>query len=158
MMTFNTQTDFSSPALFSEYRCMFGISTPVAGFQAGSSYRIFDHDWSTLIIAGKDDRCYWFILEKTKRYAEPEIPRYSQADEEEFFRSYKDWNVGAGVSFQSVWDRRVSWSLVPLEEAQYKHWTFGRIACLGDSIHKMTPNAYVYASVYCVHCTDELHL
>jgi 2-polyprenyl-6-methoxyphenol hydroxylase-like FAD-dependent oxidoreductase len=30
--------------------------------------------------------------------------------------------------------------LVPTEEAEYEHWTWGRFVCLGDSIHKVTPN------------------
>jgi len=30
---------------------------------------------------------------------------------------------------------------VALEEVENSVWTWGRIACLGDSIHKMTPNA-----------------
>lgn len=27
-----------------------------------------------------------------------------------------------------------------LEEVYYSHWTWGRFVCLGDSVHKMTPN------------------
>jgi hypothetical protein len=48
--------------------------------------------------------------------------------------------VGA-INFKDVWDNRVSFTLVALEEAEYKRWTWGRFAILGDGIHKMTPNA-----------------
>lgn len=29
---------------------------------------------------------------------------------------------------------------MPTEEAQMKRWSWGRIACVGDGVHKMTPN------------------
>jgi 2-polyprenyl-6-methoxyphenol hydroxylase-like FAD-dependent oxidoreductase len=31
--------------------------------------------------------------------------------------------------------------LLALEEAQHEHWTIDRLACIGDSIHKMTPHS-----------------
>jgi hypothetical protein len=45
-----------------------------------------------------------------------------------------------GIPFSKLWANTVSSNLVALEEAAFQIWTWGRIACLGDSIHKMTPN------------------
>ena len=45
-----------------------------------------------------------------------------------------------GIPFSKLWANTVSSDLVALEEAAFQIWTRGRIACLGDSIHKMTPN------------------
>ena len=49
-------------------------------------------------------------------------------------------NITSEVNFKNLWDNRVSYTLVPTEEAQLKRWSWGRIACVGDGVHKMTPN------------------
>jgi 2-polyprenyl-6-methoxyphenol hydroxylase-like FAD-dependent oxidoreductase len=44
------------------------------------------------------------------------------------------------MRFGDIWKNRSTYTLVPTEEAQLKRWSWGRIACVGDCIHKMTPN------------------
>jgi FAD dependent monooxygenase len=36
--------------------------------------------------------------------------------------------------------KTTSLSYLPLEEASHEVWTYDRIVCIGDAIHKMTPN------------------
>jgi hypothetical protein len=125
-----------------EYRCLFGISSPVPGLAAGHQHRAFNEDWSFLVVIGKGGRCFWFVFEKLdKKYFSPAIPRFSKTDAETFVQAYKKRYVTADIIFDAIWERKISSTLVTLEEAQYKHWTIDRFACLGDSIHKMTPNS-----------------
>lgn len=128
-------------AMSSEYRCLFGISSTVPGLEGRTHYRAFNKNWSFLVIPGKDNRCFWFVFEKLDRtYQTSNIPRYTQADEPEFVKPFMNRYVSQGVTFEAVWNRKIFCSLTALEEAQYIHWTLDRFVCLGDSIHKMTPN------------------
>jgi 2-polyprenyl-6-methoxyphenol hydroxylase-like FAD-dependent oxidoreductase len=130
-------------AISSEYRCLFGISNPVKGMKLGSTENVFRPGSSTMVICSKDYRLYWFYFEKyPKKLAWNEIPRYSSQDAEDFAASNADAFIlpRGEVKFSDIWKAKTSAALVALEEAEFKTWTWGRIACIGDGIHKMTPN------------------
>lgn len=132
--------------MFSEYRCLFGMSSPVPGLQDKEQYRTFNKDWSFLVVVGKDSRVYWFVFEKLdKKYQPPNMPRYynQEADQAEFVKPFLNRRVSETVDLDAVWTRRTATTLTVLEESYHRHWTYERIVCLGDSIHKMTPNMYV---------------
>lgn len=134
-----------TPAMSAEYRCLYGLSSSVPGLEEKHHYRAVNKDWSFLTVVGKSDRCYWFVFEKLDRiYHAPNIPRYVEADQLEFIKPFLDRYVSQNVQFQALWERRIAATLTSLEEAQYSRWTHGRIVCLGDSIHKMTPNMLVF--------------
>ena len=136
-------------AMHAEYRCMFGITTPAKlGVPRGSQLVTYDKDLSSITIFGKDNVIYFFLFEKLDRiYGTDEIPHYSEADAERYAKKYASFPIHEGgngwskITFGDLWKIRKSSRLVPLEEAQYKRWTFGRIALLGDAIHKGTPNS-----------------
>ena len=93
------------------------------------------------MIIGSKGKIFWFIFERLdKTYKTPNIPRYSRKDTDDFAAKFFDQDITSGVKFGDIWKNMTSSSLVPLEEAQLKRWTFGRMACVGDSVHKMTPN------------------
>lgn len=97
-----------------------------------------------MMIVGKEDRIFWFLFGRLPRvYRADEIPRFDEIDAEQFALQNLDLPItsGCSVKFGDVWENRVRRTLVPVEEANYAHWTWGRFACLGDSIHKMTPNS-----------------
>jgi len=131
-------------AMFSEYQCMFGISSSTEGMKLGYMDVTYMKDTSTLIITGKDEKVYWFVFHKLpKVYKGDEIPKYTREDADAFAEEIAGINIQANgaVKFRDIWKNRLSYTRVALEEAEYNVWTWGRIACLGDSIHKMTPNA-----------------
>lgn len=129
-------------ALSSEYKCMFGISAAVPGLEAGIDYRIIGEHWSSLIIAGKNSRCFWFAFKKMdQKYSLPNIPRFKEEDQDAFVKLWRKRSINGQVTFGDIWGRKITSVLLPLEEGQYEHWALDRFACLGDSIHKMTPNA-----------------
>ncbi|RYO88713.1 hypothetical protein DL764_008700 [Monosporascus ibericus] len=129
-------------AMFAEYRCLFGISSAVPGLAEKTQYRTFNKDWSFLVVVGKDCQCFWFVFEKLdKVYRPPNMPSYNKdTDQNEFVKQFMARYVAQTVTFGALWQRRTAATLTVLEEAQYTHWTYDRIVCLGDAIHKMTPN------------------
>ncbi|KAJ4361867.1 hypothetical protein N0V83_010808 [Neocucurbitaria cava] len=108
--------------LFAEYNCLFGISTSTTGIVDGEMEVNHTPGFSTMIIGGKG-KIYWFIFKKLDKIWVPNIPRYTR-DDADTFAEYP--------RYATPW--------YPTEEAQLKRWSWGRIACVGDGVHKMTPN------------------
>jgi len=52
-----------------------------------------------------------------------------------------------GVDFKKLRAATRNKTYLTLEEAKHEFWTWGRIVCAGDSIHKMTPNVSFLAVV-----------
>ncbi|KAF9766742.1 hypothetical protein IL306_000815 [Fusarium sp. DS 682] len=127
--------------MIAEYRCLFGIASGVQQLEAGDLDIGYNNGRSTLTIAVKNGRVYYFVLERLKEvYRIRDIPYYTQAEAEEFAIQHGDIYIRPELKFSNLWEKTISFRLVALEEAKFKIWTWGRIACLGDSIHKMTPN------------------
>nr|A0A455LLW7.1 RecName: Full=FAD-dependent monooxygenase atnK; AltName: Full=Arthripenoid biosynthesis cluster protein K [Arthrinium sp.]AYO60884.1 FAD-dependent monooxygenase AtnK [Arthrinium sp.] len=128
-------------AMSADYRCLYGMSYPVPGLRKKSLYRTFNKDWSFLVVVGKDECCFWFVFEKLNgTHKLSNMPTYTESDQAEFVKPFMKRYVSQGVAFEALWHRKTAATLAALEEAQYNHWTYGRFVCLGDSIHKMTPN------------------
>ncbi|KAF2144829.1 uncharacterized protein K452DRAFT_306590 [Aplosporella prunicola CBS 121167] len=130
--------------MIAEYRCLFGISAPTPGLLPRAYDVTFSRDVSTMTITAKGGRVYWFLFEKMPQtYRMGEIPRFNKQDKDEMARKYSYIPIypGGTVKFGDIWRNCERATLVALEEADFEHWTWGRFACLGDSAHKMTPNA-----------------
>ncbi|RAL14482.1 FAD-dependent oxidoreductase [Aspergillus homomorphus CBS 101889] len=129
-------------AMTAEYSCLFGISELPPGLVTGDCHRTFADDYSALTAVGMEGRAFWFLFAKLdQKYSGTHVPRFSQQDLEKHAARFRDMAIAANVPFSALYDRVLSTSYVCLEEAFYKHWYAGRLACVGDSIHKMTPNA-----------------
>ncbi|KAH0365965.1 FAD/NAD(P)-binding domain-containing protein, partial [Aureobasidium melanogenum] len=129
-------------SLESGYQCLYGIASSSSGLPAGEIDVGFNDKRSTIAIVGKNDRTYYFVFEKMDQiYKPPHIPRYTEADRDRFAERHGDMHITDKVLLEDIHKHRVSSTLVGIETATYKIWTWGRIACLGDSAHKMTPNA-----------------
>jgi len=131
-------------AMTSEYKCLFGISSPMHNMPLGSIDVTQTRDTSTFCATAKDHKIYFFIFNRLpKVYKGDEIPKFTRKDADHFAATIGHLNImpNGAITFADIWKNRTSYALVAIEEAEYKKWTWGRIACLGDSIHKMTPNA-----------------
>ncbi|KAH0395336.1 FAD/NAD(P)-binding domain-containing protein, partial [Aureobasidium melanogenum] len=129
-------------SLESGYQCLYGIASSSSGLPAGEIDVGFNDKRSTIAIVGKNDRTYYFVFEKMDQvYKPPHIPRYTEADRDRFAERHGDMHITEKVLLRDIHKHSVSSTLVGIETATYKIWTWGRIACLGDSAHKMTPNA-----------------
>lgn len=121
-----------------EYSCVFGISSPVPGLKAPDCHRIWGPDWSLLIVMGKNDKVYWFMFNRLDRvYKGKEIPRFDQFKIDEHLAPFLKCPVVPNVPFADVINRAEVRNWLPIEEALFKHWHVGRIACIGDSVHKV---------------------
>ncbi|KAF7195175.1 FAD-dependent monooxygenase BOA8 [Pseudocercospora fuligena] len=136
-------------AMSAEYKCLFGISTRIPGMETGQTDRTFAKDMSTLSYVGKEGKVFWFVFAKMDQvYRHPSIPRFKQEDAEALIGTVGGLAIreNGSVTVQDLYDAGVTSQLVAIEESTYQHWSHGRIACLGDSIHKMTANLGAGAS------------
>lgn len=110
-----------SSALESQYQCLYGIASSSCGLPAGEIDIGFNDKRSTIVIAGKNDRTYYFVFEKmNKIYKPPHIPRYTQADRDEFAKRHSDMKITERVSVGDIHKNSVSSTLVGIETATYK--------------------------------------
>ncbi|CAH0051421.1 unnamed protein product [Clonostachys solani] len=125
----------------SEYKCLFGISKGLKSLDPKDYHITYGIDNSFLTAGGKEQKTYWFNFQKMdKEYQAQDIPRFSQADTEEYVAANRHRKVTGDVTLGDLWDHRISATLLALEEGYFDHWTSGRFVCVGDSVHKMTPN------------------
>ncbi|KAJ5613840.1 monooxygenase [Penicillium herquei] len=136
------QVEKERTTMTSEYDCVFGISDPVPGLTPRQSYRTYGEGYSTLVIVSKGARVYWFFFTKMDRkYLAHEIPRFSQQDIQKHMAEWLEKPVTDSVTLGEVYSKASFKTHVALEEANFKLWCKDRWVCIGDSIHKMTPNA-----------------
>ncbi|KAG8627689.1 hypothetical protein KVT40_003562 [Elsinoe batatas] len=134
-------------SMSAEYQCLFGISKSVEGLdEAGRLDVTYEKHMSTMNIVMEPGRSFWFVFRKLDRvYKHDEIPKYTAEDAKQFMEDTKHINMepNGSVTLDDTYKSSVSYTLVPLEEAQYEKWFYRRMVCIGDSIHKVTPNAGV---------------
>ncbi|EXJ64468.1 hypothetical protein A1O7_00804 [Cladophialophora yegresii CBS 114405] len=132
-------------AMSSEYKCMYGVSKSTSGLDrpedAGIFNQVLGHDLSFLHSNDKSGRIFWFIFEKLDtKHQFPNIPTFTDDDAVALAHRSSSVQMNDKVRFAEIWENRLAYKLVPLEEGLFRHWTWGRFVCIGDSVHKWTPN------------------
>jgi FAD dependent monooxygenase len=124
-----------------EYNCFFGIAQGISGLSPGDSHISYGIDHSSLIFVGTGGICQWFFFSKlSTKHPYASIPRFTKAQIEAQVIEFGDFNLTDKLTLKEVMGKTTSLSYLPLEEANHSVWTWKRIVCLGDAIHKMTPN------------------
>lgn len=59
---------------------------------------------------------------------------------EEAARAFSDIHMTDSLTYDKIWEQRTFSNMLCVEESQNEHWTADRMVCLGDAVHKMTPN------------------
>ncbi|KAL7272110.1 hypothetical protein RUND412_005105 [Rhizina undulata] len=127
--------------MFSEYSCIFGVSTATGDLKAGSADTIYNDKFSFLTATGVSARLYWFLFVKMdKKYCAPNIPRFTEADCEQMAQKYFKSKITETTTFEDCWNNRIAATLTALEEHVFSRWHFGRMVFMGDAAHKVTPN------------------
>jgi FAD dependent monooxygenase len=125
------------------YNAIFGISAPFETLNTGEAHVASDIDNSSLVFVSKHSIPQWFFFSKLdRRYKESEIPKFTKEEMEQQVEKHKDFHLTEKVTLGDMMKTTTSLGYVALEEANHKHWTYGRIVCVGDAIHKMTPNVF----------------
>ena len=83
----------------------------------------------------------WFLI--YRRLPEPayEYHRYTNEDAEKFAMDISNQPINKSMKFGDLWEDRKWVRLVNIEEGFIQRWHQDRIVLVGDSVHKMTPNA-----------------
>lgn len=132
-----------------EYSCIFGLSPRMPNLEPGNMICVRDLGCSSLLFVAKDLVPQWFFISKMdKLYRGSGIPRYSKSDMESIISKNKEFHLAPGVALKDLVASATQISYQALEEAYHNVWTYGRIICLGDSIHKMTPNVSAALTVH----------
>lgn len=122
-----------------EFKAVYGIGPTLPGLRIGDIVTTHGHGDSTLAFVGERET-YWFVFVKrdgpTQRWS-----RYSKEQEAELLDKYADVPLTSDGSVRVRDLRRTAkyTKLVDLEEGIIPKWHQGRIALLGDAVHKMTP-------------------
>ncbi|KFY11406.1 hypothetical protein V492_04487 [Pseudogymnoascus sp. VKM F-4246] len=83
----------------------------------------------------------WFLIYRRLPKPAYQYTKYTDEDAEAFAKDIMDDPVMDGMKFRDIWEARKWVRLVNIEEGFVKKWHEDRIVLLGDSAHKMTPNA-----------------
>ncbi|KAL7266000.1 hypothetical protein RUND412_011469 [Rhizina undulata] len=129
--------------MFAEYCCIFGISKPLDQFPAGNADTIFNDSFSMIVGTGLGGRLFWFIFIKMdqKHYA-PNIPRFTKVDCEKMAQKFLKAKITETLTFEDIWENRISATLTSMEERVHTEWHFGRIVIMGDSAHKVSSRSF----------------
>ncbi|KAJ9635448.1 hypothetical protein H2201_003110 [Coniosporium apollinis] len=120
-------------AMQTEYKCLFGISSPTPGLESVSLDVTYTKDFSTMVVTCKGDRVYFFLFKRLdKVYGADTVLKFSKEEAEQFGEQCRDVNLmpGGSVKFGDVWNNRMSFTLVALEEAEYNPTLIGLAAQL----------------------------
>ncbi|RFU80716.1 fad binding domain-containing [Trichoderma arundinaceum] len=134
----------------STYHCIFATSKNAKATADGKQFlpdgavhNVYYPGFSGVIAAGVPGLVFWFLFVKSDKATQtPNTPRFTEEETEATIAKYGDYAVGPGYTFKDLWESRVRANMLPLEEGVLKpKWnTGGRVALMGDSVHKATIN------------------
>ncbi|GLB11040.1 hypothetical protein AtubIFM57258_007455 [Aspergillus tubingensis] len=112
-----------------------------SSLEVADQINAFHDNLTFIILVGKNKRAFWFVMKKMKqKYTYPNNPRFSVEYTTRACEELAHLHLTQGLTFRQVWDTRVLATMTPLEENVFQTWYLDRIVCIGDSVHKMTPN------------------
>ncbi|KAE8313486.1 hypothetical protein BDV41DRAFT_588138 [Aspergillus transmontanensis] len=124
-----------------EFACVFGISNPVEEVKSWDHVIRYNPGVTLFVFPGTDNGIFWLLFRKLdKRYTYPDAPRFTKEDAISTCESLADLAVWENIRFGDIWEQRRTFHMTALEEGLLRTWHYGRIACIGDSVSKMTPN------------------
>ncbi|KAL2075500.1 hypothetical protein VTL71DRAFT_443 [Oculimacula yallundae] len=135
------KADYDRESLSAEYNCIFGLGKPLPGVIPGQVHRTYDEGFSSLSFVGHGGKLYWFLFSKLdKRYFGKDIPKYTQADIEKAVKPFFKMYLDGSITFDKIWETKLFANMTCIEECKNENWTADRFVCIGDAVHKMTPN------------------
>ncbi|KAI1099127.1 putative dehydrogenase [Jackrogersella minutella] len=129
----------SAPKMVAHFKAVFGRVRYHGGLEKGLFYETHGTGVATQAVPG-DEYTYFALL---RALPTPTTTRrtYTSQELEEEAKSLADIQLFPGVKFGYIWPacNHEEASMVQLEEGILDRWYHGRIALLGDAVHKTTP-------------------
>jgi FAD dependent monooxygenase len=124
--------------MYTNFACVYGISSPMDGILQGDTYFVYRKDAAIIIFTGKDGVLFWFVLEDLGRaYPYADTPCYTSADVDVLCQSVASVRLSPTVRFKDVYANRSIAIKVPLEEGMARTWHTDRMVIVGDAAHKV---------------------
>jgi 2-polyprenyl-6-methoxyphenol hydroxylase-like FAD-dependent oxidoreductase len=129
----------SETPMAAQYQLLAGYLPRIPHMQPGRVWEVRNNGMSFQIFMLEHEG--WFLV--YKRLPEPllQYTNYTDDDAKLFAEDIMDHPVGQDMKFGDLWTLRKWTRLLNLEEGFVQHWHQDRIVLVGDSVHKMTPNA-----------------
>lgn len=129
----------------SEFGGIYGVSTLPEEFQKdirpGDFCRTVAKGRSALLIPLKDGRTAWVVsLQFNHRLPQELLQQSTTADLQRYVATHGDFHLHSKLTVKDLYKYSTIAKFVPFEESCSDVWTWDRIVCMGDAIHKMTPN------------------
>ncbi len=75
-----------------------------------------------------------------KKYKADDFPRRDASQAIAHVQKFPDFEVGNTVKLAELWKNVIRSNFAVMEEGYVETWTYGRVICIGDSVHKATIN------------------
>ncbi|KAL2834694.1 hypothetical protein BJY01DRAFT_239054 [Aspergillus pseudoustus] len=136
-------TDQERESMTVDYIGIFGITEPIESITDSLNptemYVPSYPKANWFVQAHVDNTVTWCLnLRLDKTYLLREFHRWSPEQVSEKMKDFLEYDIWGSIKFRHLWERTTTVSAAPLYEGLMTTWTFGGIACIGDSVFKLT--------------------
>ncbi|CRG87305.1 FAD binding domain protein [Talaromyces islandicus] len=135
-------TEQDKKAIKVDYMGIFGLAKiPPEILQLEDSIVHRHKKWTLMVMPCYEGTVTWILsLRLDQPYFWPSVPRWSMDEAKAQVIAKADALAWGDVCLRDLWKYTAEPGVTPLYEGQLKTWSVGRIACVGDSVFKTTPN------------------
>nr|ATJ44724.1 FAD dependent monooxygenase [Epichloe bromicola] len=135
-----SESEAPNASIKHDYSCIYGMSLNVPQIIPGIQLSCLDDGVSIHLFTGKKSKLFWFVIIKTPQTSFAKVKIDDTHTARCICEGLRTKKVSDTLFFEDVWSRCTIFKMTPLEEGVFKHWNYGRLACIGDAIRKMAPN------------------
>ncbi|KAL6861996.1 FAD binding domain protein [Trichoderma novae-zelandiae] len=117
------------------------MTTPPIPELGDSSLTVTHNSGITFLATSQPHAVYFFVIfALDKPFTWPRRERHTDEEAQQLADLIMDKPITEELLFGEVWRRRTRAAVISLEECVMDHWHHGRIALVGDAVHKVHPN------------------
>ena len=121
----------------SSYRCLVGVAPLIPGLAPNELNVIQGQRLSITVVTQPDKTMFFACIKEEDTSQWPKKVCFSEEQAEKEGARISDMPVTTHVLFGEIWRKRYRGYLCPIQEGLLRHWHFGRIVLVGDSVHKV---------------------
>lgn len=131
------QTPPDTWPMTASYNGLFGCFKPIPGLEQGVFFQSRATGINSQMLVSVE-RGHFSVLRSIPPTTEPK--RYTTEERDAFAKEIKDHFVAPGVRFEDLWEHtdKETAAMVNQEEGYVDKWYHGRVALVGDAVHKAT--------------------